>query len=371
MTDLKQAAREFAARRRTGFNTDRTKTIGASDIGRCARAVRYAKLGTPVDDGYQDTNGFAERGNGMEDAYTAPLLTYWVEQHGGVMKYATQGNQQTLATNLISATPDGVAVGVSRTILAPYGVPDIGPSRCLVVEMKSISPLYSKKKLPKAAHVPQVYQQLLLTRSAVFKETCPTTGEVTDHSYQPEYGVVVYVNSDDWWDIEAFPVKWDDARGEGLLKRAWRIMGAKDPNELSPEGKVDGGSECRTCAYSGRCLGYSAWLQPFEVSPKDKKEKAAIAKLATQIAKKEAAAVAVKVSKAKLEEAMYARLAKNKTRYFKSGGVVVRAKETASQNRTDAKKLVALAMELGATTKQIEACKSPTKPGTSLEVEVA
>ncbi len=53
---------------------DRTKTIGSSEIGQCARRIKYIKSGQPPDAGYVPRWGAAERGNLFEQHLWEPAL---------------------------------------------------------------------------------------------------------------------------------------------------------------------------------------------------------------------------------------------------------------------------------------------------------
>lgn len=355
---MREIAREFALSRKTGFAHDRRLTIGASDIGKCARRTKYSKLGTEYDDGYVDANGFATRGDVMEDAWTAPLLTHWVEKNGGKMLYAGQGNQVSLVSNkvLISATPDGLAIGVQRGILEPYGVSDVGKSKALVIEMKSISPRYGKHKLPKIEHPMQTLVQLGMIRAST--------------PYKPDWGCVVYVEADDFWNINVFPVQWSEKGFKQLVKRADHIMKVDDPNKLPPEGKMKGGSECSECPFARRCLGYRPYVADDDPKALPKAAVAKIEKLAKKYHELEIAEDEAKRRKLAAEADLYLGLADVKRNFVQGTTFKTFARKTPAQNRTDSKKLIALLKEKGATAAEIEACRSPTKEGSSLTVEL-
>lgn len=355
---MRDVAREFALSRRKSFGHDRNKTIGASEIGKCARRVKYTKLGTEHDEGYVDANGFATRGDVMEDAWTAPLVAYWVEKHGGRLLYATQAEQVSFVGKgvPISATPDGLAVGVSRDILARYGVPDIGDSGVLVPELKSISPRFGKHKLPKPEHPVQTLVQLGMIRQA------------TEH--RPDWGCVVYVEADDFWNVDVFPVKWDERVFKSLVRRADHIMKCDDPNKLPPEGKMRGGSECSECPFARRCIGYRPYVVDDDPRAPTRAEVAKVEKLAAKVHTLDTKLDQITKKKREAEADLYLGLADVGRKFVAGSKFKVAARVTAPQKRNDAKKLIELARSLGATADQLEACKTETKEGTSLSVEV-
>lgn len=355
MTTFIDAAKALAADRSKSWGHDRRKTVGASEVGKCIRRTVYSKLGLAPDDGYVDTNGFAKRGDTMEDAWSAPLVDKWSALHGGKALYTGQANQVTLIGKKVplSATPDGLAVGVSRQALAPYGVSDIGKSKSVVIEIKSIDPRYAKQNLPKFEHVPQTMTQLGLIR--------------VNSEHKPDYGVVIYVDASDYFDVRAFPVKYDEAQFKSLVKRADYIMKCDDPNKVLPEGKIRGGSECSECPFAKQCLGFV----PFVAGDDPKAPPVATVKKVERLAEKVAhAAKAVSdAEKAKLtaEADLYIALGDAKRNFIKGSRFVVHAKKTDGQNRSDTKAMAAKLKELGVDPEQF---KLKTKPSTSLSVQV-
>ena len=265
-----------------GFSSDRTKTIGSSEIGACARMVGYRKSSTPVDVGYVDSNGFAARGNLMETGYIVPLLTTAVEACGGELLWAGQANQMGLINEKkgVSATPDGLAVRMPKDALARYGVKDIlnggsANSGSVLVEMKSIDSRVNVSNLPKDTHVDQVNLAMGLVRDTTFED---------DMVHTPNYALIVYVDASNYALSHVFVVKFDEEGYKGQLERAKNIMdaakkGLSAVETLRPEAKIAGGKDCKYCAFSKRCLGYTA-LVPKATQVPDKKVVLKIRKLA-------------------------------------------------------------------------------------------
>lgn len=355
MKTIEEVARQLALSQRVGFDADRSKRIGASEAGRCARMIAGLKLAVKPDDGYQDTNGFAVRGNIMEDAWIAPLVREWVKQNGGELLYSGQANQVTFtgAKVPLSATPDGLALKVARDILKPYGVPDIGKGKLFVPEFKSLDPRYGRNKLPKSAHVPQVLVQLGMIRLAT--------------KHKPEWGAVAYVDASDYFDIKWFPVKWDERAFKSLVARAKTILDAKDWQQLPPEGKIAGGSECAECPFAKRCLGFLPWLSGDDPRAPKPIDVAKVEKVAAKYAKAQAAAEVAKQVVRDAEADLYGVLSTVKRKFVMGKTFVVSAKATASQNRLNAEKLAAELRKRGG---DPEKCRVPTRPGTSITVEM-
>lgn len=352
---IKEIAFDLAMSRRVGFDADRSKRIGASEIGQCARKVAYGKFGIVQDDGQLPTSGFAVRGDVMEDNWTAPLFREWAKAHGGELLYSGQSNQISLVGKKVplSATPDGLAIRVARDILKDWGVKDIGKSKSLAVEMKSIDPRVPDQKLPKSPHIPQTITQMGMIRQG------------TEH--RPEWGVVAYVNASDYFDVKLFPVQWDERKFKALVNRAQHILNISDPNQLPPEGKVAGADECKECPWVKQCLGFLPWVpgedprapKAADVALSDK----AAAKL--HLAKQKAAQAQQVVRDAEAE--VFATVNKIGRRFIMGKKFVVNASEKSGQNRYNQAKLIAELKKRGGNP---EACREMTKPGASLSVEL-
>jgi len=91
----------------------------------------------------------------IEDHFLVPALR---KSYGN--KFQRAGEQQkTLTSGFLSATTDGILVGMPDDCLAHLGIPDIGGDRSLVIEFKSIDPRV-ELTAPKPAHGYQCQVQL-------------------------------------------------------------------------------------------------------------------------------------------------------------------------------------------------------------------
>lgn len=360
---LGDACRSYALTLRAGFGHDRQKTVGASEIGQCIRKTVYGKLGLAPDDDVPPDTGFTVRGNIMEDAWSAPMLEHWAACNGGQMLHGGQSNQITLKGGKVplSSTPDGLCIGMPRDILArdpffAFTVQDIGPSHAVVPEIKSIDPRYNQSKLPKVPHVPQVVAQIGLIRRS-------------DMGVKPDWGFVFYCDASDYFKVKAWPVEYKDSEFKSLVKRADLIMRTDDPNKVPPEGKMKGGSDCTECPWARQCLGYLPYLSGSDAREPTKDEVAQVEKLASRVRSLEEKEDKAKKARLSAEADLYLKMGEVKRRFVQGTKFKVVARVTASQMRTDAKKLVELATRLGASKEEIEACKSATREGTALSVE--
>lgn len=211
----------------------RASTLGASDIGQCARKVFYAKRGGERDPGYVDGWGATLRGRVLERAYWLPALR---ARFGDKLKFAGS-RQRRFESGFISATPDALLTDAPSDILASLGVPDIG-SDCILLECKSLDPRV-KLDAPKPEHGYQVIVQLGVVR------------EVTE--FKPCFAVISYVNASFWDDVTEFVVEFDPGVYANAKARAARVLTAGTAVELPPEGWIAGGNECERCPFTRAC----------------------------------------------------------------------------------------------------------------------
>ena len=217
------------------WSHDRLNTVGASEVGQCLRKTWFAKNETPADPGYVDRFGAKLRGEIIENFYWTPGLRASLPE-GVELRYAGD-EQRTLVDGYLSATPDGVIVGVDRDCLTHFGIADIG-SNCLAVEAKSIDPRVDIR-VEKPEHSFQTQAQMGLLRHA------------TEH--QPNYALISYVDASFLDDIREFAVAFDPAIYAAAKARALTVMTETDPLRLPPEGKLSGGDECKYCPWASHC----------------------------------------------------------------------------------------------------------------------
>lgn len=236
---VREAVRQHIARDNKSWTHNRSDTVGASEIGQCARKVWYGKQhgsnAIAADDDYTETRGAMARGDLIEQHLWVPAMRAAVSAAGGTLLFA--GEEQTsLVDSYLSATPDGLAVGMPADALAKHGVDDCGG--LFLTECKSIDPRVDLRQ-EKAEHFAQVQAQLGLVRFAT--------------EYQPEYALISYIDASFVDNVEEFVVRFDPAIYENAKRRALSIMDATSPLALRPEGKMAGGKECKYCAWKSRC----------------------------------------------------------------------------------------------------------------------
>jgi hypothetical protein len=277
---------------------DRSNTVGASEVGQCARKVFFTKnAGDPVygaisDAEHSDRWGARVRGTIFEDHFWVPALR---ARFGDSLLYAGT-NQKTLVSEFLSATPDGLLVGLPNDALAPLGVPAIGGDGSLVVECKTADPR-TRLDEAKPEHVYQAQIQLGLIR------------EHTRH--RPEYALISYVNASFWDEVTEFAVRFDPEVFANARARAGETMTARSPEELKPEGWIAGGRECEHCPFTRACgrLRHTVPTQPAaELDPQFIAELADLARAAKhQRHQAETATAALRETEHELRERMRAK----------------------------------------------------------------
>jgi hypothetical protein len=218
---------------------DRHLTVGASEVGQCARRIFWVKMeddptyGVARNPEYVDGWGAARRGATFEDHFWVPAMR---RAFGDKLLYAGD-QQQTLVSEFLSATPDGLLIELPHDALAALGVPDIGAGD-LVVECKTCDPR-TRLEQAKPEHVYQAQVQIGLLR------------ELTPH--RPNFAVISYTDASFWDACLEFVVAFDPAIYATAKERARNIMLARSATELSPEGWVAGAGECKYCPFTTAC----------------------------------------------------------------------------------------------------------------------
>jgi hypothetical protein len=257
-----------AARKVKDFSGhDRSSTLGASEVGQCIRRMYFLKNGYTEDEGFTHGRGAMDRGDIIENHYWVPGIRGSLPE--GVQLLMAGDEQRTLVEGFVSATPDGLLVGVERDCLAHLGIPDIGGDE-LVVECKTIDPRVSLDE-EKAEHAFQTVMQLGLIRRH------------TNH--RPNYALISYVNASFLDDVREFVVAYSDEVFEAGLARAKRVFSPTidgrpvTPIDFEPEGKHQGGKPCGNCPFKSRCADVQVAFMPKEERRLEEHEMEALGRL--------------------------------------------------------------------------------------------
>jgi hypothetical protein len=206
------------------------KFVGASEIGMCLRRIGFAKQMTAPIENW----GASRRGVTFEEHFWVPAM----RKHYGKNLLFTGKQQKSLIWGNLRATPDGLLVNQPRDVLKSLGVDDIGPSRCIVLDCKSIDPRINLATV-KPEHEFQVQVQMALMRITT--------------KYRPDYALVSYTNASFFDDVVEFAVRYDPGVFAQAKQRAATVLKTKTLSELAPEGWITGGAECKYCPFEAPC----------------------------------------------------------------------------------------------------------------------
>jgi len=216
---------------------DRSKTVGASEIGLCARKTFFSKHNAPRDTDYEDGFGARLRGDVIEEHYWEPGLRATLDD-GESLLFAGK-DQQTLEKSYLSATTDGLLVSSAVGI-------------CINLDCKSIDPRADISK-EKSAHHFQVQAQMGLIRDCT--------------EFKPDSSILSYIDASFFDKITEFVIPFSPRIYAAAHARAEQIMTASEALALPPEGKMAGGGECQWCAWASHCAAVTVAGVPKRSDP--------------------------------------------------------------------------------------------------------
>ena len=213
------------------------------------RKTWFTKNGVDPDRDYVDRYGARLRGDLIENHHWEPGIRSQLPDNIAFLFAGPE--QKTLVDGYLSATSDGLLVGVSADALSQHGIGDIGGDS-LVVECKSIDPRVGLKDA-KAEHQFQVHCQMGLIRHCT--------------EYQPTHALISYTDASFLDDVTEFAISFDAEIYQAAKSRATEVMTATAAEDLRPEGKLSGGGECRYCPHTSRCAGVTVGAIPDDSPP--------------------------------------------------------------------------------------------------------
>ena len=250
---IKEALHAYVVENQRQFTHDRTKTIGASEIGQCARKLWFLKHQTDKDAGHVDRWGAAQRGNLIEVLWAKAM-----REHAGAGKLHYAGRyQKTFFDDVspLSATPDGLL-----ELDLPTGHEE------LLLECKSIDPRARMESI-RSEHEAQVQVAMGILN-------CTT-------KWRPREAIVSYIDASFLDEVKEFRVPFDRQVFATLRLRAKTIMAANSADALRPEGVIAGGQECEHCAFRSSCSAMRAGAVPTREEPLEPLDEVALSRLST------------------------------------------------------------------------------------------
>jgi hypothetical protein len=326
---------------------DRAQTVGASEVGQCARRIFWLKnegdpvLSAPRDSDYVDSWGARTRGSIYEAHYWEPALR---AKYGADLLFAG-ANQRTFTSEFLSATPDGLLTNQPRDALAALGVPDIGEGRCFAVECKTADPRSSLEKA-KTENVFQAQCQIGLVR------------ELTE--YRPEYALISYTCASFWDEVREFAIPFDQAVFANAKARARQIMTATSATELKPEGWIAGGRECAYCPFTQACGRKRSDVPAKAKAEPDPQFVAEIADLAREAKTREAEAEAAELRFRETQHEIKERLRAKGFSRIVSDGISVLWSAVKGRQSFDNKAIREAAVAAGVDVSRFETVGDPT-----------
>ena len=248
---IAETLNRYAQTQTVTFKHDRKQTVGASEIGQCARKVFWLKneddpeYAVPRDPEYIETWGARMRGTVFENAFWEPALR---ARFGDKLLFAGK-DQRTFHKGFLTATPDGMLVNLTDEQQCEIGV----ETECVLVECKTADPRTNLNEA-KAENIYQAQVQMGLVR------------ETTRH--KPTHAIISYTDASFWSDVREFVIPFDFTVYTVAQDRARRVMTAKDVSETQPEGWIAGGKECNYCPFTRPC-GVERRNLPFQSGPID------------------------------------------------------------------------------------------------------
>jgi hypothetical protein len=231
---------------------DRMNTLGASEVGQCARKMFWIKneddsaYGVPRNPGFVDSWGARARGSVFEDCFWEPAMR---QRFGDRLMFAGK-EQKTFIDSFLSATPDGLIDGLTLQEQQEIGI----KADCILVECKTSDPRTNLTEA-KSHNVFQTQVQMGLVREKTV--------------YKPTHAVISYTDASFWNEVKEFVVEFDEALYTVARDRALNIMTATSGKSLQPEGWIAGGNECRYCPFTIAC-GIERRNLPFQdITPVD------------------------------------------------------------------------------------------------------
>ena len=338
----KIALDSYASSRPKKFGKKRRLIVGASEIGQCQRKIGYIKKSederfeVTSDPDHVDSYGARMRGTVFE--------THWVKamkhQYGDNLLMAGS-KQKSWTVGCLSGTPDSILINQKKDALKHLYVNDIGPSRCIVIDVKTIDPRINLKTA-KPEHVYQVKVQLGLIREL--------------SQYKPDYGLLSYHNASFWDDVTEFVVPFDAKIYEHAKIRAAKIIMSESAAELPPEGWIAGGDECNYCRFKRACASVRGDM-PEEGTAKKKLDPQTLEHFVQLAQQHNALSTNVSMQedeKRNIQHQIKELLKENGLRQINDGGIKLIWSPVKGRPSFDMPKLIAAAQAAGVDPKQFE-----------------
>lgn len=260
---------DYVAGNQKVWEHDRSQTVGASEVFGCHRHNFFKKRAPELASEPEEVDpewGHTERGNLIENEFVVPCLR---SMFGEDNCFLMGTDQKTIVDGRLSATPDGVVVGLQQDALANYGVDDIGEVGMIATEVKSFGGEHAAPKKykehdkddPSVVHIryepkPRHKGQNIVQMGLLRRKT----------NYQPDFGTVIYANPVNLKDVRIAPVKYDEAVYNVAKDRAEAVF---DPDKTAKDFAAEGLliNECQYCDFVDACNAVEMERFPDRIVP--------------------------------------------------------------------------------------------------------
>jgi hypothetical protein len=327
---IKEALEAYAKASQRPWKHDRSQSIGASEIGMCARRTWFSKHQAAPDADHVDRWGAKKRGDIIEAFWEKAMRA-----HVGLGRLHYAGRYQRTffdKESYLSATPDGV-------------VADLDRAEAFLVECKSLDPR-AKIETARPEHVYQLQVQMGLVR-----EQTP---------FRPTYGILAYIDASFLDESREFRIDFDPQMFARAKERAKLIMQANAADDLRPEGYIAGKAECEYCPWRRSCSTMRANAVPSEEGKVDAETLSRLLKIARWRADTKAEAELMEARAKEAEDAIKEIMRQAGTRRAEGGGLRITWSALKGRPSWDWPGLRAAAEEAGLDLAQFETVGDPS-----------
>jgi hypothetical protein len=331
MNIVKKAVQEYVESKKKEWPHDRRQTIGASEIGQCARKIFCLKfeddpdMRVPRDPDAHDSWGARERGSLIENHLLVPAMRRKYNHFAMFMGE----EQKTFFDSYLSATPDCLLKNGGH----------------LLVEFKTIDPRVQLLEA-KPEHVYQAQVQMGILNAL---------GE-----YPVKKAIISYTDASFFSETKEFEIEFDEHYYEAAQRRAREILTSERMADVSPEGYIAGGQECRYCPFSNAC-GYQRHDVPVDNGAEaDPQFVAEISDMARQYKFAQAAADMSEKQVRELSTQIKSRLQDKHLRRVVGNGVSVSWNQVKGREKLDTAGLREAAIGCGIDVQQFVSTSDPT-----------
>jgi len=208
-----------------GMLLDRAEFLTSSQVASCLRQSFFEKNGKQFPHQGFRGNGFTERGKALESWLVEQLLP--LTSRG--FKFWFIGKQQRSFYD--------ADIGLSGT---PDGILELPDGTKILLEFKTYDPRSNTNNFPRRKHVLQTQQNMYLVNKCM--------------DWKIKQAILWYINASDVFESYEFDLEYDEEAIALCKQRAEILWEAQGPEDLDPEGILNG--DCEYCPAFRHCSAY-------------------------------------------------------------------------------------------------------------------